>query len=167
MSGWETLSWFKLFLSDKCCLRRLLTRVENKALVSCRCDPIQTAWMMRVREGQMKEKRGERKCLILKQTQYHCQICLISEKKGQKLSLWFFPSLKVLICPFRFYCTCYRCLQDTNMNPLGVNKVQRCTFLRDTAPVTTFVPFFSVNVHGTLLRTKIRLDLVYTQVSLK
>ncbi len=151
MSGGQAgnLKLVKMFLSAKCCLRRLLTRVENRALVSCRCDPIQTDWMM--------SKRGERTCLILKQTQYHCQICLIhsfvlfsliasdtlSDKSNhcgcsllKGTNMFHYRYLILHVIGTSMY------LQDTNRHPLGINKVQRCTFLRYTAPVTAFVPFF-------------------------
>ncbi len=37
--------------------------------------------------------------------------------------------------------------RGTNMYPLGVNKFQKCTFWKDTTPVTAFVPFF-LRVHN-------------------
>lgn len=35
-------------------------------------------------------------------------------------------------------------LLGTNMYPLGVNKVQRCSYRKGVNPLTAFVPFFCV-----------------------
>lgn len=43
------------------CICTVAQRFENRALVSCRCDPIQTTRMIRVNEGEMKGKRKDRK----------------------------------------------------------------------------------------------------------
>ncbi len=37
------------------------------------------------------------------------------------------------------------------MHPLGVNEVQRCIFLKATAPETAFAPFFSESIWPEML----------------
>ncbi len=55
------------------------------------------------------------------------------------------PFQRVLKCPIEV-CSLdnNQYLQGTNVQPLGVKKVQRCTFWKSTGPVTAFVYFFLI-----------------------